>query len=64
MYKNGRFIGFCGTLKEGKSLIKQTESIVQIKNGGKIIYTAGVESKADETIEYYCYIIKRIKNWT
>jgi len=29
------------------------------KNGGKIIYTA--ENKADETIEYYCYIIKRMK---
>ena len=64
IYKNGQFIGFCGTLKEGKLLIKRTaeinnESIVQIKNGGKIIYTA--ENKADETVEYYCYIIERMK---
>ena len=22
IYKNGQFVGFCGTLKEGKSLIK------------------------------------------
>ena len=66
MYKDRQFIGFCGTLKEGKFLIKRTaevnnESIVQIENGGKIIYTTGTESKVDGTIEYYCYIIERMK---
>jgi len=61
IYKNRRFVGFCDTLEEGKSLISQTGSIIRIKNNGKRIITS--ESKADETIEYCCYIIKKIKNW-